>query len=81
MLTLVEKILFVVAVLVSGYYTWLGVRRMIAIIGRGQGQPDWNLAKKRIGETIVKVLTFKTVFRLRFGASLFHAFGGWGFTY
>jgi Fe-S oxidoreductase len=81
MLTLVEKVLFVIAVAVSGYYTWQGVQRMIAIIGRGQGKPDWNLAKKRIGSTIYKVLTFQPVFRFRRGPSLLHAFVGWGFTF
>ena len=81
MLTLVEKILFIVAVAVSGYYTWLGVQKMIAIIGRGQGKPDWNLAKKRVGEALYKVLSFQPVFRLRFISSLFHAFVGWGFTF
>jgi len=81
MLTLVEKILFIVAVAVSGYYTWQGVQRMIAIIGRGQGKPDWNLAKKRVGTAVYKVLTFQPVFRLRFTSSLFHAFVGWGFTF
>ena len=41
MLTLVEKILFVAAVLSSLYFTWIGVRRIIKIISRGQGKPDW----------------------------------------
>jgi len=81
MLTPVEKILFVVAVIVSVYYTWLGVKRMIAIIGRGQGKPDWSLAPKRLGPAIYKVLTFQPVFRFRFGPSLLHAFVGWGFAY
>ena len=81
MLTLVEKFLFIIAVAVSLFYTWKGVRQMLAIIGRGKGKPDWNLAKQRIGKTLYKVLTFQPVFRLRFTPSLFHAFVGWGFTY
>lgn len=81
MLTLVEKLLFIVAVVVSLFYTWKGVRQLLAIIGRWQGKPDWSLAKKRIGKTLYKVLTFQPVFRLRFTPSLFHAFVGWGFTY
>jgi len=32
MLTLIEKLLFVIAVLLSIYFTWLGVRRIIKII-------------------------------------------------
>ena len=81
MLTLVEKILFIIAVALSGYYTWQGVQRMIAIIGRGQGKPDWNLAKERIGSTVYKVLTFQPVFRFRTGPSFLHALVGWGFTF
>jgi Fe-S oxidoreductase len=81
MLTPIEKILFTIAVFVSMYYTWVGVRRMIAIIGRGQGKPDWSLAPKRLGTAIFKVLTFQPVFRFRVVSSLFHAFVGWGFTF
>ena len=65
MLTIVEKILFVVAVLSSLYFTWIGVRRIIKIISRGQGKPDWSLAWKRLWEVILKVGTFRPLFRLR----------------
>ncbi|RME91436.1 MAG: 4Fe-4S dicluster domain-containing protein [Anaerolineae bacterium] len=81
MLTLPEKILFALAVLVSLYFTGVGVRRMIAIIARGQGKPDWSLIPKRLGRVIYEVATFQPVFRFRFGVSLFHAFVGWGFLY
>ncbi len=81
MLTLVEKILFGVAVIVSLYYTWRGVQRIIKIIGRGSGKPDWSLAWKRLGDVIVKVGTFRPVFRFRLGPSLLHALIGWGFLY
>jgi Fe-S oxidoreductase len=81
MLTLVEKILFVVAVLSSLYFTWLGVRRIIKIIGRGQGKPDWSLIPKRLWEVALKVGTFRPLFRFRLGPSLLHALIGWGFLY
>ena len=41
MLTLVEKILFVVATLVSLYYTYQGVMKIIGHISSGQGKMDW----------------------------------------
>ncbi len=81
MLTWIEKLLFLVAVGVSLYYTWKGVERMIRIIGRGQGSPDWGLAKKRLGEALLKTVTLKPTWRLRPTATLFHAFVAWGFMY
>ncbi|MBN1451005.1 MAG: 4Fe-4S dicluster domain-containing protein [Anaerolineales bacterium] len=81
MLTLVEKILFVAAVLSSLYFTWIGVRRIIRIISRGQGKPDWSLAWKRLWEVALKVGTFRPLFRFRLGPSLLHLLIGWGFLY
>lgn len=79
MLTLVEKILFAVAVVVSLYFTYKGVMKIVGHIGSGQGKVDWSLLWKRIGDLIVKVGLFKPVFRLRLGPSIFHALIGWGF--
>ena len=79
MLTLVEKILFAVAVLVSLYFTYKGVMKIVGHIGSGQGKVDWSLLWKRIGDLIVKVGLFQPVFRLRLGPSIFHALIGWGF--
>ena len=81
MLTLVEKILFVVAVLISLYFTWKGVQRIVRIIGRGRGKPDWSLAWKRLGEVAIKVGTFRPLFRFRLVPSLLHALIGWGFLF
>lgn len=79
MLTLVEKILFVVATLSSLYFTWRGAERILQIIASGQGRVDWSLLPKRLGELVLKVGLFRPVFRFRFGASLLHALIGWGF--
>ena len=79
MLTLVEKILFAVAVVVSLYFTYKGVMKIVGHIGSGQGKVDWSLLWKRIGDLIVKVGLFQPVFRLRLGPSIFHALIGWGF--
>ncbi len=79
MLTLVEKILFVLAVAVSLYYTWLGVKRILTNIGSGQGKPDWNLVTQKAAGALVKFLTFQPVFRFRPIPSLLHALIGWGF--
>jgi len=81
MLTLVEKILFVVAVLSSLYLTWMGVQRIIRIISRGQGKPDWTLIRKRLWEVTPKVVSFRTLLRFRLVPSLLHVLIGWGFLY
>lgn len=81
MLTLVEKILFVLAILVSVSFTWIGVKRIIRIIARGQGNPDWTILRKRLWGVTAKVVTFRPLFRFRLGPSLLHALIGWGFLY
>jgi Fe-S oxidoreductase len=78
-LTVAEKILFALAVLVSLYLTYRGVQRIIRHISSGQGKPDWSLIWKRIGDLIVKVGLFQPVFRHRLGPSVLHALIGWGF--
>ncbi len=78
MLTLVEKILFAIAVFVSLYFTYRGVMRVVNHISSGQGKPDWSLIWKRIGDLIVKVGLFQPVFRFRLVSSIFHGLIGWG---
>ncbi|MBE0672668.1 MAG: 4Fe-4S dicluster domain-containing protein [Anaerolineales bacterium] len=79
MLTLVEKILFVIATLVSLYFTYRGVMKIVGHISSGQGKVDWSLIWKRIGDLIVKVGLFQPVFRFRLGPSILHGLIGWGF--
>ncbi|HJR81617.1 MAG TPA: (Fe-S)-binding protein [Anaerolineales bacterium] len=78
MLSLLEKILFAFAVLVSLYFTYRGVIRIIGHIASGQGKPDWSLIWKRLGKLLTKAVFFQPVFRFRPGVSLLHAFIGWG---
>src|SRR3990170_483307 len=79
MLTLVEKILFIVATLVSLYFTYRGVAKIMRHINSGQGKIDWSLAYKRIGDLILKVGLFQPVFRFRLWTSILHGLIGWGF--
>ncbi|MEW6287339.1 MAG: (Fe-S)-binding protein [Chloroflexota bacterium] len=79
MLSLTEKILFVLATAASLYFTYKGVKRIIAHISSGHGRPDWHLLWKRLGELIVKVGLFQPVFRFRLWTSILHALIGWGF--
>ncbi|MHB8777770.1 MAG: (Fe-S)-binding protein [Anaerolineales bacterium] len=79
MLTLAEKILFLVATLISLYFTYRGFARIMQHINSGQGKMDWSLVYKRIGELIVKVGLFQPVFRFRLFPSILHGLIGWGF--
>ncbi len=81
MLTLPEKILFILAVAASAYAAFFATRRIIRIIARGQGKVDWGLLKRRIVPTLYKTITFQPVFRFRFWPSLFHGFVAWAFIY
>jgi Fe-S oxidoreductase len=79
MLTLVEKSLFAIFMIVSTVLTYRGARRIVQQISSGQGKVDWSLAPKRIGALIAKYILFTPVFRFRLVPSILHAFIGWGF--
>jgi Fe-S oxidoreductase len=83
MLTVPEKILFVVLAALSIYYTYLGFRQIIAVIRRGQ--PEYysrtNWAFERIREAIVQTITQVSVFRGRPIVGFFHSFIFYGFSF
>jgi Fe-S oxidoreductase len=79
MLTLVEKILFAIAVGLSLFFTWKGVQRIIQNIGSGKGKPDWKQAAGKAGGALWKFFTFQPVFRFRLIPSMLHGLIGWGF--
>ncbi len=81
MLTMPERILFLVAVLLSLSLTSLAVRRIIRIIGRGKGRPDWKVIRQRLFTVPPRIVVFQPLFRLRILPSAFHALIGWGFLY
>ena len=79
MLTLPEKIIFIVAVLASLYAAYRVSVRIIRIIGQGQGEVDWRVIPQRLVSVTLRILAFQPVFRFRLLPSLFHAFIGWAF--
>jgi len=81
MLTPVEKVLFLLAALISLSLTALAARRIVRTIARGQGRPLLDGLVRRVVEAVAKFLTFGPTFRARRWTSLFHAFVGWGFTF
>ncbi|NIS82531.1 MAG: 4Fe-4S dicluster domain-containing protein [Anaerolineales bacterium] len=81
MLSPLEKILFLLASLTSTLLAARAVLRLIRIIGRGKGRPEWHIVPGRLVRTIVKTVTFSTVFKARPLTSLFHGLVAWGFIY
>ena len=81
MLSLPEKIIFSLAGILSLYFTYLGIKRIVNQISSGQGQVDWSIAIKRLDNLIIKIGLFQPLFRMRkrLVPSLVHAIIGWGF--
>ena len=81
MLTLPEKIVFFIVLLVSLVFTARAAWRIYKTIARGHGKPDLSLVPGRLLAVAAKTLTLQPTFKLRLGPSLFHALVAWGFIY
>lgn len=81
MLTNIEKIIFILAALASGYAALQVTLRIYRIIARGSGKPDWSVLPKRLAGVLVKTVALTPVWRTRFLASMFHAMVVWGFMF
>ncbi len=81
MLSLPEKIAFLLALLVTLILALQATRRLIAILGRGHGRPDWRAIPRRLPAVLAKTVSLSPVFRARPLPSLFHALVAWGFVY
>src|SRR4030043_1476237 len=81
MLSLLERIIFALAVLLSLHLTFRGAIRIIRIVLCGQGRPVWNVLWHRLLTVPPRIISFQPLFRYRFLPSLFHALVGWGFLY
>jgi Fe-S oxidoreductase len=81
MLTLPERIIFILAVLLSLYATFQAFLRILRILQRGHGRPDWSVLRKRLLSAPARIISFQPLFRFRLLPSLFHALVGWGFLY
>lgn len=81
MLTLAEKIIFVLASLASLYAVYRVAERITRIILRGHGKPDLSLIRQRLGPVLVKVGLLEPTFKIRLWPSLLHGFIAWAFMY
>jgi hypothetical protein len=79
MLTLVEKILFAVAVAASLYYTWQGCSVSSKAFPAARGRRIGNWFRKKPARRWSKFFSFQPVFRFRLVPSILHGLIGWGF--
>ncbi len=81
MLTSIEKILFVLAVLISLYFTYVTFNRMIKVIQRGQGQLNLDGLPQRLLTGLTALVNQGRITRQRPLTSLMHYLVAWGFLY
>jgi Fe-S oxidoreductase len=81
MLTLLEKVIFVIAALITVALVLRAAVRIVRIIGRGHGKPDWKLIPRRLLDTAVKTLALTPTWRKRLVTSLLHAMVVWAFMF
>ncbi len=81
MLTLVEKLLFPIVVIISLYLSATTFRRMWAIINHGQGDIDWSQVTQRVKTGLWAFLLQDGIIRRRTITSIFHYFIAWGFIF
>jgi Fe-S oxidoreductase len=81
MLTLVEKILFFIAVVVSLYLGYIGFRKVYLIIRRGQPDADDGNFLRRGVKALWQWVALTPTWRVRFWPDVFHAMVAWGFMF
>ena len=81
MLTLLEKILFLLAVASSLFFTGRAALRILRTLQRGRGKPDWSQVPGRLLGVIAKTVSLAPTFKTRLGVSLLHLLVAWGFLY
>jgi len=81
MLTLFEKILFILAALATLYAAYWVVNRIAHIIKRGQGKIDWSVGRKRAISALKKVIILQPTWQIRIGPSILHALVAWAFLF
>ncbi len=81
MLSTLEKLLFLLLTLTTAYLAFQAARKIIAVIRRGRGTPDWGAALKRLPGVLVKTGTLSPVWRARPLVSFFHALIVYGFIF
>lgn len=81
MLTLFEKMLFIMLALMAVGATYAGFMEMAQVIGRGQGKLALSNFPRRAVQALTVYLTQHTTLKTRRATSLIHTAVVWGFTF
>nr|AWJ66281.1 4Fe-4S oxidoreductase [uncultured bacterium] len=83
MLTMVEKIIFILFAAGCGTYAFIGFKQIFELVARGDKgyYPRFNNLVERFGEAIARTISQVTVFRDRPVVSAFHSFVFYGFIF
>jgi hypothetical protein len=82
MLTLVEKLLFILLTILSLTYAWITFGYVFGVIGRGKGQlPSLAEMKDRVVKALTLWLSEGSIWKARKVSSVFHLLIAWGFTF
>ncbi len=81
MLTLIEKIAFVLLALGAAAAAVREADRIRRVIRRGWGRPSLAKLPQRAVQAAAKAAIFQPTWRVRLGPSLLHAFVGWAFIF
>lgn len=82
MLTIIEKVLFLVVVAVALYYAWRNFRTVFLVIRRGTGDfPSREEIVGRLVEAAVEWLSIRPIWKTRTTASVFHGLIAWSFVF
>ncbi|NPV66273.1 MAG: (Fe-S)-binding protein [Anaerolineae bacterium] len=81
MLSLPEKVVFVILAIISLYLTWHSFGQVAAVIRRGNGALHLNGLARRILQALEVTITQRTVLNARPFTSILHATIAWGFLF
>jgi Fe-S oxidoreductase len=81
MLTIPERILFSLATFLVVLLAARATHKIIKIIDRGSGKPEWGRLPSRLFRVILKSISLSTVFKHRLVTSILHGLVAWAFLF
>ncbi len=81
MLSFPEKVLFLLGLLLTTGYALYALTRLMRVIGRGYGDPDWRSLLRRLPHVIIQTISLKDTFKIRKRTSTLHGLVAWGFLF